>query len=131
MNQTYLKELLDYHYWAQERIFAAVEKLSPEQFSRDLGNSFSSVRDTLAHIHFAECVWYSRWQKEAIPIPSADMFPDLESVRLASRNHEHRVRTLLERLGQDGIHGSMEYTSRMDGKHHRSCVSYRGPMAAL
>jgi uncharacterized damage-inducible protein DinB len=120
VNQTYLKELLDYHYWAQERTFGAVAALSPEQFIRDLGNSFSSVRDTLAHIHFAECVWYSRWQKDPVTIPSAEMFPDLDSVRVASRNHESRVRTLLERLGQDGINASMEYTSRMDGKHHRS-----------
>ena len=120
MNHTNLTELLDYHYWAQERMFQAVEPLSLEQFTRDLGNSFPSVRDTLVHIHFAECIWYSRWQKEPVAMPSAEMFPDLASVCQASRTHEARVRALLARLGQDGINQSMDYTSRLDNKAHRS-----------
>jgi uncharacterized damage-inducible protein DinB len=120
VNHRYLSELLDYHYWAQERVFDAIEPLSPEQFTRDLGNSFPSVRDTLVHIHFAECIWYARWQNESLPMPSAEAFPDLGSVRQASKKHEGRMRALLERLGQDGINQSMDYTSRLDGKDHRS-----------
>src|SRR5215831_18485859 len=103
MNHTELRELLDYHYWAQERTFDAVEAVTAEQFTRDLGNSFPSLRDTLVHIHFAECIWYARWQKESMPMPSAEMFPDLESVRQASRNHETKMRAFLARLGQDGV----------------------------
>jgi uncharacterized damage-inducible protein DinB len=120
VNQRYLLQLLDYHYWAQERVFKAVEPLSAEQFTRELGNSFPSVRDTLTHIHVAECAWYGRWQKESLPTPSADMFPDLDSLRQASSKHEVRMRALLQRLGQDGINQTMDYTSRMDGKSHRS-----------
>jgi len=115
-----LSRLLDYHYWAQERVFEAVGPLSPEQFTQHLGNSFPSVRETLVHIHFAECLWYARWQREPLPMPSADTFPDLESIRQASREHEVRMRALLERLGQDGINQVMDYTSRLDGRDHRS-----------
>jgi len=53
-------------------------------------------------------------------MPSAEMFPDLESVRQASRSHETRMRALLARLGQDGVNEFLEYTSRLDGKDHRS-----------
>ena len=120
VNHRHVSELLDYYYWAQERVFAAAESLAAEQFTRDLGSSFPSVRDTLVHILFAECIWYARWQKESMPMPSADIFPDLESVRQAARTHEAKVRALLERLGQDGINQSLEYTSRLDGKDHRS-----------
>jgi uncharacterized damage-inducible protein DinB len=120
VNHKYLSEWLDYHYWAQDRVFAAVEPLSSEQFTRGLGNSFPSVRDTLVHIHFAECLWYARWQREPLPMPSVETFPDLESVRQASKEHEFKMRALLERLGQDGINESMDYTSRLDGKDHRS-----------
>ena len=120
MNHRQVTDLLDYYYWAQERVFDAVEPLSAEQFTRDLGSSFSSVRDTLVHIHFAECIWYARWAKESMPMPTADAFPDLASVRQASRTHEARVRALLERLGQDGVNQSLEYTSRLDGKDHSS-----------
>jgi uncharacterized damage-inducible protein DinB len=120
VNYKSLADLLDYYYWAQERVFEAAAPLSAEQFTRDLGNSFSSVRDTLVHIHFAECIWYARWTRESMPMPVAESFPDLASVRQASRAHEVKMRALLERLGEDGIHQALEYTSRLDGKDHRS-----------
>ena len=121
MNHQHLSELLDYHYWAQDRIFDAVATLSPEQFTRDLGNSFPSVRDTLVHIHFGDCAWYARWQKEPMPAPpAADAFPDLDAIRRASKDHEIKIRALLQGLGQDGVDQSMEYTSRIDGKQHSS-----------
>ena len=46
--------LIDYHYWACGRLLDAVSALTPEQFTRPMGNSFSSVRDTVAHICAAE-----------------------------------------------------------------------------
>ena len=39
--------LVDYHYWARDRILDAVEVLTPEQYSKDLASSFTSVRATL------------------------------------------------------------------------------------
>jgi uncharacterized damage-inducible protein DinB len=121
VNIRHLSELVDYHYWAQERVFDAVEALTPEQFTKDLGSSFPSVRDTLVHLHFAELAWYARWQQEPVPAPpSPESFPDLDSIRQASRVHEVRMRAFVERLGQDGINGSMTYVSRIDGKDHQS-----------
>lgn len=120
MNHRHLTELLEYHYWAQERVFDACEALTPEQFTRDLGNSFKSVRDTLVHIHFAECIWHARWAQEPFTPPTPEMFPDLESVRQASTSHEAKMRASLERLGQDGINQMLEYSSRFDSKNHRS-----------
>ena len=49
MNLTDLRTMLDYHYWARDRLLEVVEPLTPEQFTRDLGSSFKSIRDTLAH----------------------------------------------------------------------------------
>lgn len=50
MNLEDLRALLDFHYWARDRLLDAVEQLSPEQFTNDMGSSFRSVRDTLVHI---------------------------------------------------------------------------------
>ena len=47
MNLQELRTLVDYHYWARDRLLEAVERLTPEQFTKDLGNSFRSIRDTL------------------------------------------------------------------------------------
>ena len=58
---TVLGELFDYNYWARDRQLEACAKLTPEQFLRPLGNSFSSLRDTLAHLVGAEWIWLERW----------------------------------------------------------------------
>jgi uncharacterized damage-inducible protein DinB len=57
-----IRELYGYNRWANARIFEAVRPLTPEQFGRDLGSSYPSVRDTLAHIVWAEWLWLQRWQ---------------------------------------------------------------------
>jgi hypothetical protein len=43
MNFDTLQTLLDYHYWARDRVLDAAERLTAEQLTRDLGNSFPSV----------------------------------------------------------------------------------------
>ena len=50
--------LIGYSYWARDRLLEAVAQLSQEQFMRDLGSSFRSVRDTLAHLHAARVLWH-------------------------------------------------------------------------
>ena len=47
------QSLVDYHYWARDRMLDAVEALTPEQYTKDLGSSFKSVRDTLVHTYSA------------------------------------------------------------------------------
>ena len=37
MNLQDLRTLLDYHYWARDRLLDALEPLTAEQFNRDLG----------------------------------------------------------------------------------------------
>ena len=61
MNLQDLRTLLDYHYWARDRILKALEPLSPEEFTRELGSSFTSVQATLAHVCSAEWAWHQRW----------------------------------------------------------------------
>ena len=68
MNLGKWRILLDYHYWARDRLLEAVGRLSTQQYTQDLGNSFPSVRDTLVHIYSAEWAGNSRWQgKELAP----------------------------------------------------------------
>ena len=74
-----LQSLLDYHYWARDSLLAAAERLTHDQFHQDLGNSFSSIRDTLVHLVSAEWAWRSRWEGNP---PSAHLAPaDFETVQ--------------------------------------------------
>src|SRR2546422_11681231 len=105
-----LRLLLDYHYWARDRLLEAVAALTPEQFTRDMGGSFRSIRDTLAHIYAAEWAWYSRWQGNppAALLPS-DMFPDVATLRATWTDQEVKTRAFLASLGEEGIHRMFEY----------------------
>ena len=92
--------LLDYHYWARDRMLDAVEVLTPEQYQRDLGNSFRSVRDTVVHTYFAEWAWYSRWTGYSPAKPlDAEQFPDVAAIRAVWKSQEEKIRLFVATLG--------------------------------
>jgi uncharacterized damage-inducible protein DinB len=105
-----LRLLLDYHYWARDRLLAALEPLTPEQYARDLGSSFRSIRDTVVHIYAAEWAWHSRWQGDS-PTVLLDpgKFPDLAAVRAVWAGHEPKMRGFLESVGENGLGRVIEY----------------------
>lgn len=124
MNTGQVRTLLDYHYWARDRMLEAAEALTPEQFTRDLGNSFRSVRDTLVHIYGAEWIWYSRWHGETpTMLPTADTFPDLVAIRRAWRDHEKRMRAYIENLDDHALERVLSY--KMLNGHPGSSVLWQ------
>ena len=54
--------LYKYDRWANSRTLQAASALSAEQFTRDLGGSFRSVRDTFIHITGGEWIWLTYWR---------------------------------------------------------------------
>lgn len=105
-----LRTLLDYHYWARDRMLDAVEPLPADLLTRNLGGSFPSIRDTVAHVYAAEWAWYSRWLGESPsgPLP-LDQFADVPAIRQAWRELEARVRRFVGELGEDGVGRVFEY----------------------
>jgi len=110
-----LTTLLDYHYWARDRLLDGLEPLPRDQFTRDLGSSFLSIRDTVAHLHSAEWAWHARWngQSPSVHLP-ADRFADVGSVREAWASLEHQVRSFVDDLGEAGIGRVFDYRT-LDG----------------
>ena len=104
-----LRTLLNYHYWARDRVLDAVDPLPQEELTRDLRNSFGSIRDTLVHVYLAEWAWHLRWQGQTPQRPSLDLFPDVASLRRAWLEHEAKVRAFAEALGEEGISRVFQY----------------------
>ncbi len=77
-----IRVLYEYNTWANRRTLDACITLSDQAFTRDLGSSFRSVRDTLVHILGAEWLWHERWQGRMPTglLPAAD-YPDISSIR--------------------------------------------------
>ena len=111
MNLQDLGTLLDYHYWARDRLLEAIEPLTPEQLTRDLGSSFKSIRETVVHIYAAERAWHARWQGQSpTALMTSDACPDVAALRRAWTEHEATMRAFVERLGEGGIATMFAYT---------------------
>lgn len=110
MNLQDLRTLLDYHYWARDRMLDAVRLLAPEQFTRDMHSSFPSVRDTLAHTYFAEWAWHSRWRGQS-PAKGRELseFANVASLAAAWRELEAEVRAFIGGLGERDVEREVEY----------------------
>jgi len=74
MTKDDIRLLYEYDRWANNRVLRAASALTPEQFTRDLGGSFRSVRDTLVHIVGGEWGWLQYWKE---PSPSPEFLRDL------------------------------------------------------
>ena len=110
MNLQDLRTLLDYHYWARDRLLDALEPLTADQFNRDLGSSFKSIRETVVHTYAAEWAWHSRWRGQSpTALMTSEAFPDVASIRGAWSDHEKRVRAFLDELGEAGLTRICEY----------------------
>ena len=110
MNLAALCTLVDYHYWARDRLLDALAPLSSEAYCADRGSSFRSIRDTAVHIYGAEWIWHERWMgmsPTALPSPAA--FPDVASLHEAWCNLEGRVRLLVDGLGEADVAREVDY----------------------
>ena len=111
MNLQDLRTLLDYHYWARDQMFEALDPLTLEQVNRDMGNSFKSIRETVTHIYAAELAWYLRWQGTSpTALLPGDQFPDIAAVRRVWSEHETKMRAFVESLGDAGVAQMFEFT---------------------
>ena len=110
-----LQTLVDYHFWAHDRLLDAVAPLTPEQFTQPIESSFPSVRETLVHMCEADGLWISRWNGHSpTSMPQGPHLTDVAALRADWRTHERNLRALIERLGEDGIRQPIAY-QRFDG----------------
>lgn len=112
------QQLFDYNYWARDRQLQACRALTEEQFLRPLGNSFPSVRDTLAHMVGSEWVWLERWQGRSPKSSDADLlefsaenFPSLEAIRERWVVVERDVRDYLVGLSEESLSHLLSYVN--------------------
>ena len=110
MNLAYVQTLLDYHYWARDIILDAVTDVPREQFTRPVESSFTSLRDTVAHIYAADLIWYTRWTGQSPPsLIAYDQFPDATSIRTAWKDLEGKCRAFVDGLGEAGVNKLFDY----------------------
>ncbi len=103
-----IRELYNYNNWANQRTISSVTPLTQQMFLRSMGNSFGSVRDTLAHILGAEWIWLERWLgRSPKALLSASDFPTVQAIqqRWAAVRHDQSqyIQTLVPGRLQDEV----------------------------
>jgi uncharacterized damage-inducible protein DinB len=108
-----IRQLYEYNGWADRRILAMASKLTNEDFIRPMGNSFSSVRDTLAHILGAEWIWLERWQgRSPKALLEAATFPKVESLESRWETVEHDQKQFIEALTPQRLAEELAYLNQ-------------------
>jgi len=115
------RTLFAYDSWANRRLLEACAALSPEQFTKDLGSSFRSVRDTLAHIMGAEFLWLERFQGRTATLPSPEGFADIAALRTRWAQVESDLAAYIGKLTAADLERSFDYRD-MKGNPHTSVL---------
>lgn len=107
-----IKALYDFNRWANGRVLEAAEKLSSEQFTKDLRNSFPSIRDTLVHIMGAEWIWLERWKGNSPKALLAALeFPTVLFIRNRWPEIEQEQRKFIAGATEESLKKVIAYTN--------------------
>ncbi len=122
MTKDDIQLLYEYDRWANNRVLQSVSALSSEQFTRDLGGSFRSVRDTVVHIIGGEWGWLKYW-KEPSPnsaflaalrtrreaLFSRGAFPNVNAVRLKWAEVEKEQVEFVNRVTNESLEAMVPF----------------------
>jgi uncharacterized damage-inducible protein DinB len=108
-----IRELYDYNGWANQRTLAATAKLDGDAFTRAMGSSFSSVRDTLVHILGAEWIWLERWQgRFPTALFDAADFPTVQALESRSETVRLDQTRFIQALTPQRLSETLAYLNR-------------------
>jgi len=110
MKPAEMRELFAFNAWANLRVLGAAEALTTDQVIKPMGSSFSSVRDTLAHIWAVEWVWLERVQgRSPASLPEAREFADLASLRARWAELDKKWLEYVSRLDEAELEEEIDY----------------------
>jgi uncharacterized damage-inducible protein DinB len=121
--------LYEYDRWANNRVLQAVSALSDEQFTRDLGGSFRSVRDTLVHIIGGEWGWLTYWKQ---PSHSSAFLTDLKTRRDVLFNPDAFPNVAAVQLKWQEVEKEQtEFVNRVTNESLEEMLSFRATQVRL
>ena len=122
--------LFAYDAWANARVLDACSALTAEQFTRGLGSSFSSVRDTLAHILGAQWIWLERFHgRPTAGLPKADEYADRAALGARWAEVERDLLAYVGKLSAADLDRSFEYRDTKGNPYrclHREALQHLG-----
>jgi len=104
MDRQHVHQVFAYDAWANRRLLEAAAKLTPAEFTRELGASFGSIRGTLLHIMWGEKRALHRWRTGSpLNDPNVDDFPTAEAIRSAWSHLEQDRMAFADTLSDESL----------------------------
>jgi uncharacterized damage-inducible protein DinB len=100
-----------YNEWANLQLYAAVARLTPEQYRADRGAFFKSVHGTLNHLLATDRIWMRRLTGEGDAPDRLDaiLFETFDQLRAARQVEDRRIVDFVDRLDDARISGTIKY----------------------
>jgi uncharacterized damage-inducible protein DinB len=100
-----------YNAWANQRLYEAAARLSPEQYRADRGAFFKSVHGTLNHLLVTDRIWMQRFTGAGDAPNRLDtiLFETFDELRAAREAEDRRIVDFVDRLDDIGIAGTIKY----------------------
>jgi uncharacterized damage-inducible protein DinB len=120
MDAAYFRTLFDYHYWARDRLLAAVAGLSDEDYFAPRPMDYGSIHGTLVHAYGADIVWCTRWYGESpTRIQGAADVPSLAALVERWKEQEQQVRAFVNGLSDEDVRTRVLDYRNLAGKANR------------
>lgn len=107
MSNEYLRRMIDYHYWAQNKLWDCVMLLTDEQMHFDPNYSRGSIYDQLVHIYRVEWMWLHILLRDLPQSrdawPNAEKLPTREAIRAHWQPLEAQVCTFIDLATEEDL----------------------------
>ncbi len=107
MHNLYLRRMIDYHYWAQKRVWDCVLALPEDHLYLDPKYSAGSIYSQWMHIYTVEWMWY-HILRDDLPadqkaFPQIDRLETCAALRAAGDALESQVRSFVENATEEQL----------------------------
>lgn len=99
-----IEMLFEHNFVVREPILDSVRQLSEEDFIRNHGVGWGSVRDILVHLINTEKYWISILNDDEMEFMDSSDYPDVDSIAKAWKNVEKETRAYLMTLDDSHLH---------------------------
>jgi uncharacterized damage-inducible protein DinB len=105
-----IRELYDYHRWANRRLFDVASGLG-DAVTKDMGKHWSvpTVKGMFAHLNAADALWLSRWKGTSPASMPADAFATMADLRARWDVTEAEQRAFVEGLDEAALARPVTY----------------------
>jgi uncharacterized damage-inducible protein DinB len=126
MSVAMIRDLYEYHRWANHRLFDVADALGQAVCDREIGAQFSvpTLTRMFAHLYGAEAVWLNRWTgapASVLPYPS---LATMAEVRRTWDELEAAQRAFLASLSEADLQRRVEYKNTQG-------QAFRAPLGIL